>query len=142
VVETFRNVANSSFAAAVEKLVELHGAPGEKWQWGTTRGTNLRHVAQIPGMSRLALPTDGQYGVIRVATSSAGQSWRMVVSLGDEIQAWGTYPGGQSGNPGSAHYDDFVPGWMDGELAPLLFLKSADQEDPRLMERVEYRGAQ
>jgi penicillin amidase len=142
VVETFRNVANSSFAAAVEKLVELHGAPGEKWQWGGARGTNLRHVAQIPGMSRLALPTDGQYGVIRVATSSAGQSWRMVVSLGDEVKAWGTYPGGQSGNPGSMHYDDFVSDWMEGELAPLLFLKSADQEDPRLMERVEYRGAQ
>ncbi len=32
-------------------------------------------------------------------------SWRMVVELGAEIRAWGNYPGGQSGNPGSKFYD-------------------------------------
>ena len=45
----------------------------------------------------------------------------MVVELGPEVRAWGTYPGGQSGNPASRWYLDRVPGWMAGQLDTLLF---------------------
>ena len=43
----------------------------------------------------------------------------MVVELGREVRAWGTYPGGQSGNPASRHYDDRLAGWKRGELDTL-----------------------
>jgi penicillin amidase len=45
----------------------------------------------------------------------------MVVELGDTVSGWGTYPGGQSGNPASQHYLDRLPLWLAGELAPVLF---------------------
>jgi penicillin amidase len=50
----------------------------------------------------------------------------MVVELGPEVRAWGTYPGGQSGNPASEHYIDRVAGWQAGELDTLLFPKRPD----------------
>ncbi len=140
VVETFQDLADASFSAAVRRLVELYGPPGDRWRWGNARGTDLRHIARIPGLGRMRLPTSGQAGVIRVATSSAGQSWRMVVSLEDPVRAWGIYPGGQSGNPGSRHYDDFVDRWVQGKLVPLLFLASPDAQDPRLQEQVIFEG--
>jgi penicillin amidase len=43
----------------------------------------------------------------------------MVVELGPELQAWATYPGGQSGNPISTRYRNRIPIWMKGELEPV-----------------------
>jgi penicillin amidase len=45
----------------------------------------------------------------------------MVVELGAEVRAWGTYPGGQSGNPVSGRYEDRLPLWQRGDLATLRF---------------------
>ena len=49
----------------------------------------------------------------------------MVVELGGEVRGWGTYPGGQSGNPASRRYDDRIPLWKNGELAELRFPRDA-----------------
>ena len=49
----------------------------------------------------------------------------MVVELGPEVRAWGTYPGGQSGNPASARYDDRLPKWETGQLDTLRFPHTA-----------------
>jgi len=70
------------------------------------------------GTATLSPSTDG---------GSAGASWRMVVELGPEIRAWGTYPGGQSGNPASPRYDDRLQQWVRGELAPLRFPRRATE---------------
>ena len=53
-------------------------------------------------------------------SGSFGPSWRMVVELGPEVRGWGTYPGGQSGNPASSRYADRIGQWSDGELDTLL----------------------
>ncbi|HEY2848686.1 MAG TPA: penicillin acylase family protein, partial [Gemmatimonadaceae bacterium] len=42
-----------------------------------------------------------------------------------EVRAWGTYPGGQSGNPASARYDDRLPTWEAGQLDTLRFPHAA-----------------
>jgi penicillin amidase len=48
----------------------------------------------------------------------------MVVSLErDGVKAWGTYPGGQSGNPGSKYYNNLLERWIVGEYYPLQFMK-------------------
>ena len=44
----------------------------------------------------------------------------MVVELGDTVRAWGTYPGGQSGNPVSPRYKDRLELWRQGELDTLF----------------------
>ena len=64
----------------------------------------------------------------------------MVVSLGPEVKAWGIYPGGQSGNPGSRHYDDFVDRWVRGELDELLFMKTPEDGQGRIEERLTLVG--
>jgi penicillin amidase len=42
------------------------------------------------------------------------------------VKAWGVYPGGQSGNPGSQFYDNLVDEWRDGKYVQLHFSKSRD----------------
>jgi penicillin amidase len=51
----------------------------------------------------------------------------MVVELGPEVRAWGTYPGGQSGNPTSRRYDDRLAKWRAGELDTLRFPRRASE---------------
>ena len=56
-------------------------------------------------------------------TPYPAEEWRqsVVVELGPEVRAWSTYPGGQSGNPASAWYDNRMPQWVAGELDEVLF---------------------
>ena len=52
----------------------------------------------------------------------------MVVALGDEPEAYGIYPGGQSGNPGSPFYSHMVDKWSKGEYFRLNFYKKAPEQ--------------
>jgi penicillin amidase len=62
----------------------------------------------------------------------------MVVALGKTPKAYGIYPGGQSGNPGSFYYDDFIKNWQKGELATLHYLSSTRvPEDVKIISRVK-----
>ena len=45
----------------------------------------------------------------------------MVVQMGDAIEAYGVYPGGQSGNVGSKYYATFLDKWVKGEYYKLSF---------------------
>jgi penicillin G amidase len=55
----------------------------------------------------------------------------MVVELGPTVRGWGTYPGGQSGNPASVRYDDRLPLWVGGQLAELSFPRRPGELHPR-----------
>ena len=57
--------------------------------------------------------------------------------LGDEVKAYVSYPGGQSGNPGSKYYDDFLDTWADGKYYEALFMKSeSDHESGMVAKQV------
>jgi penicillin G amidase len=46
----------------------------------------------------------------------------MVVSLERSgINAWGVYPGGQSGNPGSPYYNNLLELWTKGKYVKFTF---------------------
>ena len=45
----------------------------------------------------------------------------MVVNLGAPQASVTVYPGGQSGNPLSPHYDDQLALWLRGEYKAILF---------------------
>lgn len=53
----------------------------------------------------------------------------MVVQMGKEIEAYGVYPGGQSGNPGSKYYADYLQNWVDGKYNKLLFFPNKEEEN-------------
>ncbi|MNL77960.1 Penicillin amidase [compost metagenome] len=60
----------------------------------------------------------------------------MVVELGPTPKAYGIYPGGQSGNPGSPYYLNLLDKWEKGELNELIYLSSPDQQNQHLTSRV------
>jgi len=132
-VETLPELVRAAFDKACGELRSFLGDMGEAWQWGKYKATSIRHLARIPGLGIKGLITGGDLGIVNATGRHHGPSWRMVVSLGPEVEAWGIYPGGQSGNPGSRHYRDFVDDWLRGELAELLFMKTKDDDHGRIL---------
>ncbi len=138
-VETLPDIVLGAFRAAVEGLEERWGPMGNAWVWGNTKGTDINHLALVPGFGRVNIGTDGDGYIINAITRNTGPSWRMVVELGPEVRAWGIYPGGQSGNPGSEFYENFIDDWVAGRTYELLFLESADEEHPEIVGKTMMR---
>jgi penicillin G amidase len=62
----------------------------------------------------------------------------MIVHLTAQTEAYGVYPGGQSGNPGSRFYDDFVDKWVAGEYYPLWMMAKSEDKDKRVMWKMSF----
>jgi penicillin amidase len=74
----------------------------------------------------------GNGDIINATTKTHGPSWRMIVQLTENTEAYGVYPGGQSGNPGSKFYDDFVNSWATGKYYSLWMMKRTETSDQRV----------
>jgi penicillin amidase len=127
IVEDRDMILRASLLAAWQRVVAQRGMPGAAWRWGGIRFANIHHLLRLPALSRLNIPMASGSGTLSPSggDGTAGSSWRMVVELGPEVRAWGTYPGGQSGNPASARYDDRLPKWEAGQLDTLRFPRAA-----------------
>ncbi len=138
--ESLAGLAGQAFRGAVGSLEKRFGRMGDAWIWGKAKATGIDHLGQIPGLGRERLEADGAGHVINAIDSGWAPSWRMVVELGPEVRAWGVYPGGQSGNPGSRFYADFIDDWASGKPYELVFLGSADEANPAVAGRTVLRG--
>ena len=119
-IENIDDIANNTFKTTIDSLYNKYGDFGEKWMWKNTRGTDINHLGRIPGFGEYKLPTGGDWNIPNATAKTHGPSWRYVVELGEEPRGYGVYPGGQSGYPGSKHYNDFIDEWIEGTLFTLI----------------------
>ena len=119
-VENFKDQVKLGVENATKELLALEKE--NKIEWSLNKATRIVHLTKIPALSRMNLTTGGGVHIINATTEDHGPSWRMIVHLTDEIEAYGLYPGGQSGNPGSPYYDNFIDYWAAGKYYHLLFL--------------------
>ena len=127
--ETRNSIVLDAHRDAWKRARELFGNDPSQWKWSQARMAHVNHLLRLPGFGRDSLavtsgpgtlsPTDGGGSVTH------GASWRFVVELGPELKAWGTYPGGQSGNPISSRYVDRLELWRTGQLAELRVPRAA-----------------
>lgn len=115
-------------ATAVIRQADENGT----MEWAKYKDTHVEHLARLDAFSRLHLPIGGGTNTINAAKEQHGPSWRMVVSLTPETQAYGVYPGGESGNPGSRFYDDFIDKWAAGKYYTLWMMKASEKNDLRV----------
>ncbi|GAB2461749.1 penicillin amidase [Hymenobacter qilianensis] len=130
--ETMPQLVQASFQFATDSLERKFGPQGPAWRWANQKSTDILHLAQLTGFGRMDLEVGGGAAIVNAISERNGPSWRMVVALGPQVKAYGVFPGGQSGNPGSAHYDDMIETWRKGELNELIFLQKPDEKNPRV----------
>ena len=117
---------NLSFKQTIDSLNKLERTNGVAWY--KVKNTTVAHLAKLPAFSYDHIKIGGWGNTINAAKGDHGPSWRMVVQMGKEIEAYGVYPGGQSGNPGSKYYANFLPYWVEGKYYRLLFLPNSAEQ--------------
>lgn len=110
----------------------------EKINWGDYQEGKVVHLGRIDAFSEPLPEVNGYADAPNAFKGSNGPSWRMVVELGDEIEAYGVYPGGQSGNPGSSFYNSMVGKWSKGEYYLLQFFEHSDEAASEALQRVRF----
>jgi penicillin amidase len=137
--ETLADVTLAAFKSAVKKLEQIEKEG--KLSWEKYKATGVNHLAKLDPFSRLNLPIGGGTHCINASRGNHGPSWRMVISLTAETKAYGVYPGGQSGNPGSKFYDSFIDQWAAGKYYTLWMMKKSETTDKRVKWKMSFHKA-
>jgi penicillin amidase len=125
--ETLVDVVTGAFKKASVVLAKKE-AEG-KLVWSQFMNPSVYHLLKdaLPAFARKGLQVGGYGNIVNAIKHSHGPSWRMIVHLTNETEAYGVFPGGQSGNPGSRFYDNNVAVWERGEYNRCWFMKEEDR---------------
>lgn len=122
---TAAQVMRIAFGAAVAQLSTKFGGPSGGWTWGRLHDTQISSLTGGTALGYGPRPASGDPWTVDAADgypdSIQGPSWRMIVKwTGDgQAAAEGIYPGGQSENPASPWYSNFIAGWWRGRYVAM-----------------------
>jgi penicillin amidase len=128
--------------AAEQKLSTKLGPDPKSWTWGNLHRVSFKHPLDHVTPAADALfdrgpfsrpgdnsTVDATYFGGRSFDQLAGASYREIFDLSDWDNAVAVNVPGQSGQPGSVHYDDLLPLWTRGQYFPLRYTKPAVDRD-------------
>lgn len=129
--ETLYDVVTMALKKASSNLVTQEAAG--KLEWTKFKNPTVYHlIKDLKGFARPGLNVGGNGDIVNAVTHSHGPSWRMIVQMTSPTEAYGVYPGGQSGNPGSKFYDDYIDNWVAGKYNKLWFMRDGDKTDKNI----------
>ncbi|HET9055497.1 MAG TPA: penicillin acylase family protein [Chitinophagaceae bacterium] len=128
--ETVVDIVTYAFKTIIPSLQNTEA--NNKLAWANFKDTRVNHLTKQVALSRLHLPIGGGNHIINATKVDHGPSWRMIVEMTPQTNAYGIYPGGQSGNPGSKYYDMFVDDWVVGKYNKLWMMKASEKNDKRI----------
>jgi penicillin amidase len=133
-------VALESLAKALDDLSARHGSDPDRWQWGKVHRVRFAH-ALAEGDSTAGRVLDRLLSRRRAAggghetvnaigfiahggdfTGVYGPTYRLLADLGDPDASRWQHMSGQSGHPGSRHYDDLIDDWIAGRTNPVALV--------------------
>jgi penicillin amidase len=120
-------LALDSLRGALDLLEERYGPDPDAWRWGAVHEMEFPHALGAANpvfnllFNRRLRAGGAQETVSQIAYDPNdpfkavwAPSWRMVADLDDPRRSrWQAFTG-QSGHPGSPHYDDLQPDWSEG----------------------------
>jgi penicillin amidase len=123
--------------AARQKLAAAQGPDMALWNWGKLHQATFRHPLDgAPGAAALfdrgPVERSGDGDVVQATgftepslAQDSGASYREIFDLADWDRSVAINVPGQSGQPGSKHYDDLLPLWSHGQYFPLNYSAAA-----------------
>jgi penicillin amidase len=125
-----------SLEQALEETSSKLGADMSQWRWGRLHTATFAHILGTkPPLDNLLsvgpMETRGDGNTVNQGgfnrnigfSQLALPSYRQIVDLGDFSRSVSIHTTGQSGQPASKHYSDFVELWRKTEYHPMLFRK-------------------
>lgn len=100
-------------------------------------------VSAFKKSSRSGVKIGGNHNIVNAASAGHGPSWRMVVKLNEQgVEAWGTYPGSQTGNPGNPMYTGLIEEWAQGKYTKLIFEEEANFPQREIIKKVTFSASE
>jgi len=122
-LEDIKIIALETFRFSADKLNKWEKENGTL-SWAKYKDTGINHLAKIPAFSALHIPIGGNKGIVNATGKEEGPGWRMITELLPEgVKIHCIFAGGQSGNPASPFYDNFVYDWAEGNYYDALFTR-------------------
>jgi penicillin amidase len=130
-------LALEALAGALGELAQEHGDDPGGWRWGRVHGLRFVHpLAEGDGpasklLDRLLarrVPAGGAQETVNCVGHVAhggdysgkwAASFRLLCDVGDPERSRWQHMTGQSGHPGSPHYDDLMQDWLAGRSNPV-----------------------
>ena len=121
---------------AYEELSHRQGTDPKRWSWGKLHQAYFRHALDAAGgaslLDRGPVERPGDNDVVQAShfhdesfDQTSGASYREIFDLSNWDNAVAINVPGQSGQPGSPHFDDLLPLWSRGSYFPLKFSRKA-----------------
>jgi penicillin amidase len=136
--ETLADILTSSLEKATPGLKKAED--DHRLEWGNFKNTSVYHLLRermLP-FGRLGLPIGGGKHIINATKQKNGPSWKMVIHMTTPTEAYGIYPGGQNGNPGSPFYDNTVLDWAKGQHYKLWVMQQNEKKDKRVKATMKF----
>jgi len=136
--ETLADILTSSLEKATPGLKKAED--DHRLEWGNFKNTSVYHLLRermLP-FGRLGLPIGGGKHIINATKQKNGPSWKMVIHMTTPTEAYGIYPGGQNGNPGSQFYDNTVLDWAKGQHYKLWVMQQNEKKDKRVKATMKF----
>ncbi len=138
-IELASDVIRIAWDSTLMDIAENYEA--EDYNWQKEKGTFIGHLGNIKPFGAFDVPIGGYHDAINAVQDDFGPSWRMIVQLGEKPRAWGVFPGGQSGNPGSKYYDNMIHQWAEGQYNELFFMQGPDDEEQPNVFKMNFKSA-
>lgn len=132
--ETCADMARAALDDALAELEDEFGGAPEGWRWGEAHVATHKHTplgARFPFDLFVNIEQEtsgGDYTVMRGQTPGKGPTpyanvhaagFRAVYDFADLDRSIFVISSGQSGHPGSRHYDDLAVRWRGGDYVPM-----------------------
>lgn len=137
--ETLQDQLLASLKKATSTLKDLD-AQG-RLEWTKLRDEKIQHLLRLNPLGRLHVRSSGGFDVINADNGSGhGPAWRMIVQLSDTIEAYGNFPGGESGNPGSKYYDNFINSFAADKYYKLWFMQPDEENSDKIKWTMHFKS--
>lgn len=135
---TWDDVLSTAWEAAIAELRTEFGDDVQTWRYGRFHTLKLRHpLGAIPALARIfnrgPFPTGGDNDTVHMgylprefagSPYYIGPSYRQICDTSDWDRSRSMHATGQSGQPGSRHYTDFIQPWLNVEYHPMLWTRA------------------
>ena len=127
------DVALEALCRALDDLEQRFGKKPGQWKWGEVHALEFKHplgdanlaLAKLfnrkqPGMGAQETVMQTGYAPTEPFRTDWLPTYRFIADVADLANSRWQQSTGQSGNPGSRHYDDLMKRWHRGATQPLL----------------------
>ncbi|MCX2745177.1 penicillin acylase family protein [Mangrovivirga sp. M17] len=132
-LDTFNIALNdsirASFIRSVTVIDTLMSQRNDSLTWASYKDTYAQHlVPAFKGFNEEHLNIGGGSNIVNATKKNHGPAWRMIVSLEPgNVEAHAIIAGGQSGNPGSKGYNEYIRDWAMGKYYQLNFAETKEE---------------